>query len=80
MSIEESFKRNEELKDKHIVLEYDGSVYIYDGADYVKDVEGAPKDLKVEDGSFQKFAEQFAKKNGLTAQPEVEWKHVFRLE
>lgn len=79
MHIENFSTKKMELKDKYVVLEYDGSVSVYDGTEYVEDLKEAPKDLKVEDGSFRQFVEAEAKKHQLNVEPQIEWPHCFRL-
>lgn len=62
-----------------VVLEDDGAVAVYDGVDYLQDIENAPRDLRVENGSFRRFVEVLAKECGLSIKT-MEWSHCFGLE
>ncbi len=63
-----------------IVLEYDGEVWVYDGSVPIEQIKEAPLDLKLEDGSFFRYASGLANQADLTAVEQIEMKHVIDLE
>lgn len=54
----------------YIVLERSGEVSVYDGSEYNGPLADAPRNLKIQDGSFRRFVEDLASELGFQVELE----------